>query len=95
MSSTAPLLPASIARRAFLAGGGVSVGAMALSSLLARSLPAATSEMKSRNHSGIPSSAPDQTGDLALYVRRAVALGDVRLQARVGNAVVASQCLNR
>ena len=39
-------LPAPIARRTFLAGGGVSLGAMALSSLLSRSLPAATNELK-------------------------------------------------
>src|SRR6185295_6434363 len=32
----------------FLAGGGVSLGAMALSNLRARSLPAASSELKSR-----------------------------------------------
>src|SRR5262245_24492423 len=44
----APELPHTIARRTFLAGGGVSLGAMALSSLLARSLPAATSDWKSR-----------------------------------------------
>ena len=36
-------LPPPIARRTFLAGSGVSLGAMALSNLLARSLPAATS----------------------------------------------------
>jgi hypothetical protein len=41
------LLP-SIARRTFLTGSGVSLGAMALSSLLSRSLLAATSEFKSR-----------------------------------------------
>src|SRR5687767_12543044 len=41
-----PHLPAQIARRTFLAGGGVSLGAMALSSLMARSLPASTSELK-------------------------------------------------
>ncbi|MEX2174988.1 MAG: DUF1501 domain-containing protein [Pirellulaceae bacterium] len=35
-------LPAPVARRAFLSGSGVSLGAMALSSLLGRSLPAAT-----------------------------------------------------
>jgi Protein of unknown function (DUF1501) len=46
--TTVPLLPAPIARRTFLAGSGMSLGAMALSSLLARSLPAATSELKSR-----------------------------------------------
>jgi Protein of unknown function (DUF1501) len=40
-------LPVPIARRTFLAGGGVSLGAMALSSLLARSLPGATSEFQS------------------------------------------------
>ena len=44
---TAHPLPAPVARRTFLSGG-VSLGAMALSSLLARSAPAATSEMKSR-----------------------------------------------
>src|SRR5688572_9251467 len=43
-----PPLPAPIARRTFLAGGGVSLGAMALSSLLAGSLPAATSGFQSR-----------------------------------------------
>jgi len=48
MSVTAPFLPHPIARRTFLAGGGVSLGAIALSGLLARSLPAATSDMKSR-----------------------------------------------
>jgi hypothetical protein len=37
-------LPAPIARRTFLAGSGVSLGAMALSNLLARSLPAAINE---------------------------------------------------
>src|SRR5262245_36498145 len=41
-------LPTALARRTFLAGGGVSLGAMALSSLLARSLPAAATDMKSR-----------------------------------------------
>ena len=41
-------LPFLIARRTFLAGSGVSLGAMALSSLLARSLPAATSDAKAR-----------------------------------------------
>jgi Protein of unknown function (DUF1501) len=46
-SSNSPLPPV-IARRTFLAGGGVSVGSMALSSLLGRSLPAATSDWKSR-----------------------------------------------
>src|SRR3954452_9212271 len=40
------MLPAPIARRTFLAGNGVSLGAMALSSLLARSLPAATSDAR-------------------------------------------------
>ena len=39
-------LPTSLARRTFLASGGVSLGAMALSSLLHRSLPAA--EIRSR-----------------------------------------------
>src|SRR5438552_10462013 len=41
-------LPTHVARRTFLAGGGVSLGAMALSGLLGRSLPAAIVEMKSR-----------------------------------------------
>src|SRR5437762_2391701 len=41
-------LPFLIARRTFLAGSGVSLGAMALSNLLARSLPAATSDAKAR-----------------------------------------------
>jgi Protein of unknown function (DUF1501) len=45
--SAAPLL-APVARRTFLAGSGVSLGAMALSSLMNRSLPAATSELQSR-----------------------------------------------
>src|SRR5437773_2241223 len=44
----ATMLPASVSRRTFVAGGGVSLGAMALSTLLGRSLPAATSELKSR-----------------------------------------------
>jgi Protein of unknown function (DUF1501) len=48
MIQTVPSLPTPLARRTFLAGGGVSLGAMALSSLLARSLPAATSDPKSR-----------------------------------------------
>src|SRR5262245_18964022 len=39
-------LPISLARRTFLASGGVSLGALALSSLLGRSLPAA--EIRSR-----------------------------------------------
>ena len=47
-SPDARSLPPAIARRTFLAGGGVSLGAMALSSLLGRSLPAATSDWKSR-----------------------------------------------
>src|SRR5262245_29662603 len=42
------LLPTPVARRTFLAGSGVSLGAMALSGLLSRSLPAATSEITSR-----------------------------------------------
>jgi hypothetical protein len=46
-SSNLPL-PPSIARRTFLSAGGVSLGAMALSSLLGRSMPAATSDWKSR-----------------------------------------------
>jgi len=41
-------LPTAVARRTFLAGGGVSLGALALSGLLARSLPAAATDMKSR-----------------------------------------------
>src|SRR5438105_14905364 len=41
------MLPAPLARRTFLAHSGVSLGAMALSSLLARSLPAAT-DIRSR-----------------------------------------------
>src|SRR5262245_37844144 len=41
-------LPTAVARRTFLAGGSVSLGAMALSGLLARSLPAAPTDMKSR-----------------------------------------------
>jgi hypothetical protein len=45
---SAPTLPTPIARRAFLASGGVSLGTMALSSLLARSLPAATGGIRSR-----------------------------------------------
>jgi len=45
----APRLPPAVARRAFLAQSGVSLGAMALSSLLARSLAAgSTSEARSR-----------------------------------------------
>src|SRR5262245_56404237 len=40
-------LPTAVARRTFLAGGSVSLGAMALSGLLARSLPAAPTDMKS------------------------------------------------
>ena len=48
MASTVPNLPTPVARRTFLAGGGISLGAMALSGLLARSLPAATSEPRSR-----------------------------------------------
>jgi hypothetical protein len=48
MPSFASALPTPLARRTFLASGGVSLGAMALSNLLARSLPAATSELKSR-----------------------------------------------
>ena len=43
-----PSLPDLIARRTFLAQGGVSLGAMALSSLLARGGRAATNEPKSR-----------------------------------------------
>jgi hypothetical protein len=45
---SAPSLPPAIARRTFLAGGGMSVGAMALSSLIGRPLPAATTELKLR-----------------------------------------------
>jgi hypothetical protein len=41
-------LPLPIARRTFLARGGVSLGAMALSSLLSRPLPAAGGELRSR-----------------------------------------------
>ena len=48
MIEAVPSLPTPVARRTFLAGSGVSLGAMALSSLLARSLPAATSDPKSR-----------------------------------------------
>src|SRR5262245_60773781 len=47
MLPIATSLPKSIARRTFLAGGGVSLGAMALSGLLARSVPAAT-DIRSR-----------------------------------------------
>src|SRR5215204_6368904 len=42
------MLPIPLARRTFLSSGGVSLGAMALSSLLNRSLPAATSDIRSR-----------------------------------------------
>jgi hypothetical protein len=42
------MLPTSLARRTFLASSGVSLGAMALSSLLQRSLPAATGDIRSR-----------------------------------------------
>ena len=41
-------IPTPVARRTFLAGSGVSLGAMALSGLLARTLPAATTDSKSR-----------------------------------------------
>src|SRR5262245_27789315 len=51
MASTTPILPIPVARRAFLAGSGVSLGAMALSALTARSLPAAISQ--SRSHGAI------------------------------------------
>src|SRR5262245_49716982 len=46
--SNSPMLPTPIARRTFLAGSGVSLGAMALSGLLARSVPAATNELATR-----------------------------------------------
>jgi Protein of unknown function (DUF1501) len=48
MNAIVQPLPTAVARRTFLAGGGVSLGAMALSGLLARSLPAAAADMKSR-----------------------------------------------
>jgi uncharacterized protein DUF1501 len=48
MTSNLPVLPTRVARRTFLAGSGMSLGAMALSGLMARSLPAAMSEPKSR-----------------------------------------------
>ena len=83
-SCTSSALPTPIARRTFLAGSGVSLGAMALSSLLARSLPAASELFFARSHSGVSSSAQDQAGDLALHGGRAVAPGDVRLQAGAG-----------
>jgi len=46
MKATVQPLPIPLARRTFLTGGGVSLGAIALSGLLGRSLPAATGDTK-------------------------------------------------
>src|SRR3954463_604805 len=47
MPFTPPSLPTLLARRAFLARGGLSLGSMALSTLLARPLPATTGQTRS------------------------------------------------
>ena len=79
-------MPAAVARRTFLSQGGLSLGAMALSSLLARSVPAATSEaggaVSPLHH------PPKIKRVIWLYMSGGpIAPGNVRLQAGAGQAL--------